>query len=419
MAIPRERFRSRSEFFECRKRDIINEINSCSKDYILNVDEDQYIDYLENKFSLIPIVVHREAEEVCKPKKITQKVCLDNPYTGARYGLRPGSIVEYEGYSIDVEYPYEGDAILFFIQPNTFTIGGPSSKYFHVDESRGKLILTIECWEADAEKFNRDKQSIYNSEVASLLTIKPEVEQFNLGLRGFISKAFRECKNEYLNENSFFRAINVRSSEVPYKVEVPTIQKKRIHIPCVTSRKYESYPSIADVMYLDILKTLYRAGRAMERQPSIYSTKDEEALRDMFIFRLEDRYESATVTGETFNYGGKTDICLKDSETNANLFIAECKFWRGPKAFHEAINQLFDRYLTVRDSKVALLFFVTSNDFNSVVQTIRDEACKHEYFDSFKAVRDDSSLSYIFHLPTDKDQKIYLEIMAFHFPKHS
>lgn len=172
-----------------------------------------------------------------------------------------------------------------------------------------------------------------------------------------------------------------------------------------------------DKMYVDILQTLYRAGQAMERKPSTYINKDEEALRDLFIFRLEDRYDSATVTGETFNFGGKTDICLKDSATNANLFIAECKIWRGAKAFSEAIDQLFDRYLTVRDSKVALMFFVAGNEFNSILTTIKQEATKHKYFVSHKGEREKSSFSYIFHLPTDPEQKVFFEIMAFHFPK--
>lgn len=41
---------------------------------------------------------------------------------------------------------------------------------------------------------------------------------------------------------------------------------------------------------------------------------------------------------ETFNSSGKTDILIRVE--NRNIFIAECKFWRGPKSFGEAIEQL-------------------------------------------------------------------------------
>lgn len=412
-------YNSRSEFFEERIRQMVQEIAKLPKNDVLNINEQEYIDYLENEYRLTPIKVYRDQEDVREPRKIRHEMSNDpytNPYASARYGGRNAHII-FEGYEIKVAYPFEGDAILFFVRPNTYSIGGASAKQIHIDESVGQIILTFEHWDNDSEKFNRDKDSAFDNEIGPLLTINPEVERFNAQLRSNITAQFHKRKNECLSENTFFRAINVRPADVPYKVSVPTVQKKQIPQPRVKNRKYETYPSMADEMYVDILKTLYSAGQAMERKPSTYMNKGEEALRDLFIFRLEDRYDSATVTGETFNFGGKTDICLKDSATNANLFIAECKIWHGAKAFSEAIDQLFDRYLTVRDSKVALMFFVAGNEFNSVLSTIKQEAPKHKYFVSFTGEREKSSFSFIFRLPTDSEQKVYFEIMAFHFPK--
>ena len=71
----------------------------------------------------------------------------------------------------------------------------------------------------------------------------------------------------------------------------------------------------------------------------------------------------------------------------------------------------------MRDSKVSLMFFVVGNEFNSILDTIKQEAPKHKYFVSFKGNREKSSFSFIFRLPTDPDQRVYFEIMAFHFPK--
>ena len=412
-------YNSRSEFFEDRIRQMAQEITKLSKNDVLNINEEEYLDYLENKYSLTPLKVYRDQEDVREPRKIKHEMSNDpysNPYASARYGGRNAHII-FEGYEIKVAYPFEGDAVLFFVRPNSFSIGGASAKQIHIDESTRHVILTFEHWDNDPEKFNRDKTAAFDKEIGPLLTINPDVERFNARLRSDIKSQFHKRKEECLSENVFFRAINVRPSDVPYKVAVPTVQKKHIPQPHVKGRVYESYPSMADEMYIDILKTLYSAGQAMERKPSTYVDKGEEALRDLFIFRLEDRYISATVTGETFNYGGKTDICLKDSTTNANLFIAECKIWHGAKAFSEAINQLFDRYLTVRDSKVSLMFFVVGNEFNSILDTIKQEAPKHKYFVSFKGNREKSSFSFIFRLPTDPDQRVYFEIMAFHFPK--
>lgn len=407
---------SRSEFFEDRIRQMAQEIAKLPKNDVLNINEDEYIDYLENEYSLMPISIRRDEVEIFSPRQIRKEVRC-NPYTHAIYGYGENDTIVYDGYEIKVAYPFEGDSILFFVRPNTFTIGGAVPKEIDIDDRLGKVIVTIECWDKDPNHFNNDKESIFNSKIAPLLTINPEVERFNEQLRSRIVSEFQKRKEECLSENAFFRAINVQPSDVPYKVSVPTVKKKQVPHPEVKRQEYKPYPSMDDRMYMDILQTLYRAGQAMERKPSTYMDKGEEALRDLFIFRLEDRYESATVTGETFNFGGKTDICLKDADSNANLFIAECKIWHGAKAFSEAIDQLFDRYLTVRDSKVALMFFVVGNEFNSVLETIKLEAPKHKYFTSYKGEREKSSFSYMFSLPTDMVQKVFLEIMAFHFPK--
>lgn len=112
---------------------------------------------------------------------------------------------------------------------------------------------------------------------------------------------------------------------------------------------------MANKMYDDVLTIIYQVGKSWEKKPSVYQGKDEESLRDLLLTFLETRYEGTTATGETFNKNGKTDILLKYVD-GTNLFIGECKFWHGASEFSKAINQLFDRYLTWRDSKVALIF---------------------------------------------------------------
>jgi hypothetical protein len=59
-------------------------------------------------------------------------------------------------------------------------------------------------------------------------------------------------------------------------------------------------------------------------------------------------------TGETFNFQGKTDILIRVDEKN--VFIAECKFWKGEKVFIGTIDQLLS-YLSWRDTKAAVIVF--------------------------------------------------------------
>ena len=73
--------------------------------------------------------------------------------------------------------------------------------------------------------------------------------------------------------------------------------------------------------------------------------------------------------GEAFRNNGKTDICIE--EKNRAAFVAECKMWTGQKAIADALKQL-DSYLTWRDCKTALIYFVRKKDFLAILQTAEE-----------------------------------------------
>jgi hypothetical protein len=89
--------------------------------------------------------------------------------------------------------------------------------------------------------------------------------------------------------------------------------------------------------------------------------------------RLNGQYEGKA-TGETFNGEGKTDVLIRHE--GGNIFIAECKFWRGEKAFLETIDQVLS-YLSWRDTKAALSISNKNRDFSSVLAKIKQVAPTH------------------------------------------
>lgn len=180
--------------------------------------------------------------------------------------------------------------------------------------------------------------------------------------------------------------------------------------------KKRTIPSkdMPDEVYKDVLGTLYNTYRNAEQKPSIYKGKGEEDLRDIGLMMLESRYESTVAAGEAFNKVGKTDIILK-SDNGSNLFVAECKVWHGAAQFHDALNQLFG-YLTWRDTKSTLIFFVRNADFTGVLAKIKEEAQKHPLFIKHVGDRAETSFSYLFKYKDDLARQIQIEIMAFAFP---
>lgn len=124
-------------------------------------------------------------------------------------------------------------------------------------------------------------------------------------------------------------------------------------------------------------------------------------------------FTDASVTGETFNKKGKTDILIKHK--NDNLFVAEFKIWHGKKKYLSAIDQLLS-YLTWRDSKTALVIFVQGKEITSISKTIENEICLHNNFVSYDKKNDESWLNFTFHLNGDKDRLLKLAVLFFHLP---
>jgi len=173
-------------------------------------------------------------------------------------------------------------------------------------------------------------------------------------------------------------------------------------------------PKFPDDVYIDVLKTIHNCYRSAEQKPSIYDGKGEEDLRDYALAFLESRYEGAVASGESFNKEGKTDIILKSID-GSNLFVAECKVWHGAEQFHKTVEQLFG-YLTWRDTKSTIIFFVRNTKFGDILKKIKEEAAKSPYFLEHVADRNETSFSFKFKHKEDDTREVLIEIMAFSFP---
>lgn len=150
----------------------------------------------------------------------------------------------------------------------------------------------------------------------------------------------------------------------------------------------------------------------MERSPNAFRTMKEEDLRQHFLVQLNGQYEGQA-TGETFNYQGKTDILIRVD--GKNIFIAECKFWKGEKAFLETITQLLG-YTSWRDTKTAILVFCRNKKFSDIVQAISGIVAKHPNFKRQLPSKDETASKYTFHQNDDPNRELIITVMAFNVP---
>lgn len=169
-------------------------------------------------------------------------------------------------------------------------------------------------------------------------------------------------------------------------------------------------------IYEWMIQTITKFGHALERRPRSAQPliHDEETIRDWLMFNLSTNYEAPDgselfIGGEVENGNGKTDILVRHQ--NRNVFIAECKFWHGPKKLDEAIGQLLG-YTTWRDTKAAIILFITNKNVTAAVDSAgtcltAHSACKEAPVSAEPYERRD----YRFTSPEDSQRVISLALL--------
>jgi hypothetical protein len=183
-------------------------------------------------------------------------------------------------------------------------------------------------------------------------------------------------------------------------------------MPPASSITYKPEPALAAADYEHILGVMHGMTQVMELSPSAFHDVDEEALRSHFLVQLNGHYQGQA-TGETFNYEGKTDILIRSD--GRNIFIAECKFWSGPKGLGETIDQLLG-YSSWRDTKTAVVLFNRNRDFSKVLATIPEAVREHPQFKRELPGSSETTFRYMFANKDDRNRELHLTVMAFDVP---
>lgn len=385
-------------------RTIKSNIDGLDKNYLLNVNEEEYIKYLVAEINFEPLEIHFDKIYVSSYEKDIPAELFPfnyNVYAGKSYRKQ---IVKYH-------IPFSGDKELLLCKPNPFIMWTQ------------KILLENGCISFEVINFDDNPNSIKSNAKSTINNIKkqyenlkPQMNKLASDLINYVRDTFRKRKEIVLKNNNLLSSLGVpiKMNEVSSTFTIPSNIPKKIILekPKVMDGEYKAEPTIDKKAYFDILQIIYDVGKQFERLPSTYYKKTEEELRDHILLFLEPRFEG-TATGETFNKTGKTDILLRYE--NSNLFIAECKFWHGQKAYLKTIDQLLS-YLTWRDSKAAIILFCRNNDFSNVILKTKQATKEHPNYLGFVDEKSDTWLNYRFHINGDKNREVKLAILLFHIP---
>jgi hypothetical protein len=163
-------------------------------------------------------------------------------------------------------------------------------------------------------------------------------------------------------------------------------------LPPAPSTPFKPEPVLYEAHYQHILNVIDNMTVVMERSPTAFSEMTEENIRQHYLVQLNGHFEGAA-TGETFNHQGKTDILVRVD--GRNIFIAECKFWRGEKQFIETVDQILS-YLSWRDTKAAIILFNRNKDFSQVLAKIKEAMAAHPHRKHGPKVESETRFRYVF-----------------------
>lgn len=384
------------------------EINNLENEYVLNASMTELEKYFLDKTTVEPLILHTDKYYI--ENQSGTQIDVSHDYNRAVF---PGEHAIVQGTRLDIAIPYGGNKELWKIQPSTFTLSG-----YPEIEARDDTILLSFSFPDDSANSERLKKQI-DSQVQLLAgaidNLGKDVENHNNSVPDIIKSTLEQKRQKALAAVNAVTSLGIpiKRRDKPPVFSIPVKRRKLpVQRPTLRTEKYEPEPVLDISEYDHILNIIRSMSLVIERCPYSFATLDEEAIRTHFLLQLNGHYEGSA-TGETFNASGKTDILIRVEDRN--VFIAECKFWRGPKAFSQAIDQLLS-YLSWRDSKCALLIFNKKKDSSTVRQKMFEIMESRSEHRKTIAHNSNGDSRYIFIKESDPGREIIITTQLYDLP---
>lgn len=304
--------------------------------------------------------------------------------------------------------PFSGDAAVFKYRPSQRYL---SRVFGWVDGD--EVCVSIQFPEGRDVDVQAKALEEFKSIQGMLNFAREDIDKFNAQLVREVSSAIarRRAAIAAQNERLAGLTIPVRRQAEPDAKPAQGVRRRAARpLPSAQSNATPSTKASVTLAheYRHILDVIRRYARQMERSPGSFASS-EEGRRDAVLAALGTHYEGQAFA-EAFNRRGKTDILIREGEHN--LFICECKIWKGPKEFGGALDQLLG-YATWHDTRLALLVFVEQRELSRVVAGARDVLESREGFGGWRGV-DDTEIQCELQFPGDPAQRLQLAVLFVH-----
>lgn len=398
------------DYFEIRSQKVNQAIEQYHPNKLLNTPIDDLVNYFTNLGSveapelIIPDIYVDQAETKIE---LSRRFEDDDWYRDhSRYV--PGT-------SVSLHIPFTGESELFQFRASTFSHNPPYAALL----GNEVVIEYTTTSQATPEEVKRRLDSELKKLQEHLRWVQRDVHSHNNNIRGHVHQTIEARQKRLLDNQNLVASLGYplkQRSDIPTTYVVPDVKRKAVPTPPPASTApFAPEPVLSDKIYEQILTVLSNMVQVMEQSPSAFATMGEEDLRTHFLVQLNGQFEGRA-SGETFHGNGKTDILLRDQDKS--IFIAECKFWKGPASLTKAIDQLLD-YTTWRDAKAALLVFNRNKDFTSVVAQTPDIIRQHPQTQGDIHQIAETVLRSRLRLRDDASREVILTTMIYNIPTAS
>jgi hypothetical protein len=268
------------DYLEDKKSTVIRSIESENDDYLLNVNESDYISYRSSKAFIEPLQIHEDQIYASSSEKMIQAEVFPR-------GIPVHAGKSYRKDVIKFHVPFTGNTELLKCIPSRRILWS-----IDVEVVGAEFCFEIINFRDDPAEIKREKDSNMQSIMEQCRNVESEKKTYNASIKAQIQHAFEVRKQRILAKSDVMASLGVpikKTEDVPATFSVPTPQTRRkvaVSRPIVNEQGFKPEPSLDDTVYNYILQLIHDVGKEFERLPSLYAGKEEEHLRDHFLMML-------------------------------------------------------------------------------------------------------------------------------------
>jgi hypothetical protein len=341
----------------------ISELSSAE----LENSTDSLVLIFSSKYTPSTIELHEPVQEdVGQIEKTVERL-------SSSLGLPHGGKVTKTCQRLKLKVSYDGDKNLLLKCPKGTTGGLPTYDELTNDEIVHYVDYDIQGKDADTIKntIQNDIREWRKKLDRYVNSLNRDIRKMQASLENKARKYIEDHRETMEAKEEALADLGISTQPVDEGYVEPE-KKKNLELPDLEGASKETQ-KIRDKTFIDILDIIDSVKLNIERSKDRVRELDEESLRDIFLLAINTHYGAATA--ESFNRGGKSDILLRHQ--GENLFVAECKFWRGESVFQDAVDQLLEN-LTVNDGHATLLIFSDRKKVTRVYDKAEDAINNHK-----------------------------------------